>query len=374
MSAFEVRFGIDDALRAAWPDLVARAPANVFMDPDGLATVADSRFARTHILSVWETASARLLGVWALEERRITPIGPAYLSSPPHYYSFVGSPVIDRDRMDEVASALLDAIAKNPRLPKLLRLKYLDGDSPTQAPLMRAIVARGGQRLPAGVRTRPFASRESGLKRSGSTRKKLRQDWNRLSGLGNAVYTNERSEAATVAGFETFLQMEMASWKGKNGTALLSNATDAAFTRRFIAALARAGKASVALLKVDDKPVAAQVVLYCGSWAYTWKTAFSADYGRYSPGAVLVDKVAEELFAGDIDSIESMLAGRRLHGADVGRPPHHRRPARQPVAGPLFFIWAHRLSRPCTCGLEGDPQSPAVTRLVRRRQAGNVRR
>lgn len=305
MSAIDVSIGIDDRLRAAWPDLVARAPANVFMDPTGLAAVADSRFARTHVLSAWDRASKKLLGVWALEERRMTPLGPRYLSSPPHYYSFVGSPVIAGDRLDEVAAAFLNAIAADRRLPNVVRLKYLDGDSPVHGPLMRAIATHAGQAKAPSIRTRPFASRDSGIKRSGSTRKKLRQDWNRLSALGTTVYRNERTAAGAVAGFEIFLQMEMASWKGENGTALLCKAADAAFVRRFFAALAAEGKASVALLTVDGKPVAAQVLLYCGRWAYTWKIAFSVDYGRYSPGAVLVDKVAEDLFADEIDAIES---------------------------------------------------------------------
>jgi hypothetical protein len=52
----------------------------------------------------------------------------------------------------------------------------------------------------------------------------------------------------------------------------------------------------VALLRIDDKAIAAQVLLYSGSMAYTWKTAFDAAFARYSPGALLVDKVTDELF------------------------------------------------------------------------------
>jgi hypothetical protein len=40
--------------------------------------------------------------------------------------------------------------------------------------------------------------------------------------------------------------------------------------------------------------------------AYTWKTAFDAEYAKYSPGALLVDKATEELFsARGITAIES---------------------------------------------------------------------
>jgi hypothetical protein len=38
------------------------------------------------------------------------------------------------------------------------------------------------------------------------------------------------------------------------------------------------------------------VLLYSGDMAYTWKTAFDAEFAKYSPGALLVDKVTDELF------------------------------------------------------------------------------
>jgi len=55
--------------------------------------------------------------------------------------------------------------------------------------------------------------------------------------------------------------------------------------------------------------VAAQVLMYCGATAYTWKTAFSAKYGKYSPGALLIDRITDELFAGpDTLAINSCAA------------------------------------------------------------------
>ena len=106
--------------------------------------------------------------------------------------------------------------------------------------------------------------------------------------------------------FETFLAMEAQSWKGAQGTALLCDEDDAAFVRKLIANLAAQDAASVALLRVDGRAVAAQVLLYCGRTAYTWKTAFDAGFGKYSPGTLLVDRMTEELLSsGRIDAIES---------------------------------------------------------------------
>ena len=65
----------------------------------------------------------------------------------------------------------------------------------------------------------------------------------------------------------------------------------------------------MALLRVDGEAIAAQVLMYCGTTAYTWKTAFNAEYGKYSPGALLIDKITDELFAGpDVLAINSCAA------------------------------------------------------------------
>ena len=173
---------------------------------------------------------------------------------------------------------------------------------------------------------RPFVTREFGVKRSGSTRKKLRQDWNRLSALGAVDIVNERTPDAVREAFEVFLALEADSWKGAQGTALLCDEKDAGFVRRLVSGLAGQGDASVALLRVDGVAIAAQVLMYCGTMAYTWKTAFNSDYAKYSPGALLIDKVTEEIFATPgIDAIEFLLRGGKLHGPALDGTPQHGR-------------------------------------------------
>jgi CelD/BcsL family acetyltransferase involved in cellulose biosynthesis len=73
--------------------------------------------------------------------------------------------------------------------------------------------------------------------------------------------------------------------------------------------LAERGNASVALLRVDGRAIAAQVLMYCGTTAYTWKTAFSQEYARFSPGALLIDKITDDLFSSfEIAAIDSCSA------------------------------------------------------------------
>ena len=303
-----VHIGVPDpAMSEHFDALAKRAAPNVFMHPAALGAVATAGFAQVHVLQAWagDGAARKLVGFWALRERRIAPFWPRFLTSPPYDYAFVASPVVDPDFADAVLPAFLDAIANERKLPNVIKLKLLDADAATHRPMMAALTARRARVLKLAESPRPFLSCESERKRSGSTAKKLRQDWNRLSALGAADVVNDRTPAGACAAFEIFLDLELRSWKGASGTALLSHDEDAEFVRLFIANLSRRGCASVALLRLDGRPVAAQVLLYSGAMAYTWKTAFDAEFAKFSPGALLIDKVSDSLFAGGIAQFES---------------------------------------------------------------------
>lgn len=295
-------------IAASWAALVARAPANVFMHPAALQAAAATGFADIQMLLAWAQGASpqRLVGAWALQRMQITPLGPSFLAAPPYDYAFLSNPVVDPDFTESAVAAFFDAIERERSLPKVIRLRYLDGSADTYSAITSALAERGAQMLTLSERERPYVTKDFGLKKSGSTRKKLRQDWNRLSALGTVDIVNERTPAAVADAFETYLAMEAASWKGSRGTALLCDEEDALFTRRLIADLAAGGNASVALLRIDGRIIAAQVLLYCVSTAYTWKTAFDAEFSKFSPGALLVDKITEQLFAdGGVDAIES---------------------------------------------------------------------
>jgi CelD/BcsL family acetyltransferase involved in cellulose biosynthesis len=298
----------DQSVAGQWDALIRRAPGNVFMNPAALHAATATAFARIHVLLAWQATDGpdELVGVWALEERKIAPCWPAFLAAPPFNYAFLSNPVVDPAVAGDVMQAFFAALVRSPALPKVVRLRYLDADAETYASMRRALDIHGGQSLNLAERARPFASKTSGVKRSGSTRKKLRQDWNRLSALGSVDIVNDRTPSGVREAFETYLAMEAGSWKGAKGTALLCAKDDATFARRLIGDLADRQDASVALLRVGGHPIAAQVLLYCAPTAYTWKTAFDSNYAKYSPGALLVDKISEELFAsGGIAAIES---------------------------------------------------------------------
>jgi CelD/BcsL family acetyltransferase involved in cellulose biosynthesis len=301
----------DPSLAAAWDDLTRRASSNVFMNPVALHAACETRFAKVHMLLAWEegAGSRKLVGVWALQQREVAPFWPALLEAPPYTYAFLSSPVVDPAYVPAVVPAFLAAVAQHPSLPNVISLRDLDAESPSHAAIVRALAAHGRAPLKLSESKRPFATRELGIKRSGSTRKKLRQDWNRLCARGRVDVVNDRAPDQVRNAFEAFLALEFGSWKGAEGTAILCDNADAAFVRRLVGDLSQRRGASVALLRVDGRAIAAQVVMYCGPTAYTWKTAFDSDYAKYSPGALLIEKVTEELFATPgIEAIDSCSA------------------------------------------------------------------
>jgi CelD/BcsL family acetyltransferase involved in cellulose biosynthesis len=290
-----------------WNDLARRVQPNVFLHPAALQTARETGFAKLLTLLAFDESVTprRLVGVWALQIKMLLPLIAVILVAPAYEYAFLSCPLIDPALRSEVIEAFFAAIAKEGRLPKVLRLSYLDGGSETYAAILKAL-ARGRKGLTLAARDRPVAFRDSSMKRSGSTRKKLRQDWNRLSAFGTVEIVNDRDPERVAQTFEGFLAMEAASWKGANGTALLSKAKDAAFARRLIGDLAAASSASVAVMSLNGRPIACQVLLYSGTTAYTWKTAFDSEFANFSPGSVLVDRITEQLFAsGEIESIEA---------------------------------------------------------------------
>lgn len=294
-----------------WDDLVRRASSNVFMNPAALQAVSDTGFAKILTMLAWEEGAGprRLVGAWALQLRKAAPLLPAVLEALPYNYAFLSSPVVDPAFADEAIPAFFAAIEDSAELPKVVSLNSFDAEYPSHAAMMKMFSRRGIEPLLLAETARPFVTREFGVKKSGSTRKKLRQDWNRLSSLGAVDVLNSRNPKDVAQAFETFLAMEKASWKGEQGTALLSDSHDAVFVRRLLHNLAARGDASVALLRVDGAAIAAQVLMYGGSTAYTWKTAYDARFSKYSPGTLLVDRITEELFAGpDIQAINSCAA------------------------------------------------------------------
>ena len=125
------------ALLQGWEELAERAAPNVFMHPATLTAAHAGGFADISILAATDSASSRLVGLWALQTKRVASIWPTFLSGPPYPYAFVSNPVADAERVEEVTAALLDAISTHAILPHVLRLHHLDADCATYPALLQ---------------------------------------------------------------------------------------------------------------------------------------------------------------------------------------------------------------------------------------------
>src|SRR5882762_5826364 len=132
----------DSDIGPEWDDLVLRASSNVFMNPAALRAASETKFADLRRLLAWERRvdGRKLVGVWALQMRKVAPFWPAVLEALPYDYAFVSSPVIDPLYVDEVVPALFAAI-ENSGLPTILTLQSLDAECPGYPAMMKAFAA-----------------------------------------------------------------------------------------------------------------------------------------------------------------------------------------------------------------------------------------
>jgi len=291
-----------------WRDLTQRADvANVFMHPallcEAIAAYPDRNISA---LLAWQDEPARLVGIWAFSS------GRALLSAPTTPNAYLATPVIDRDCLEPVVDGFLNFIAANANLPSIIALDTMDADTATFAALTRVVATRRGALHMFSRTQRPKLASDLDAKAyfeqamSASSRKKLRQHRRRLGEKGALESSTVNEADAVRRAFENFLVLEASGWKGRQGTALLSDPADAAFTRAMIAALAAQGQAEIHSLALDGRPVSMQVLLRAGRTAFTWKTAYDEALHDFSPGTLLFEDYTARLLADkDIDSVDS---------------------------------------------------------------------
>ncbi|HXD47056.1 MAG TPA: GNAT family N-acetyltransferase [Pseudolabrys sp.] len=289
-----------------WRDLASRADAaNVFLNP-ALLAAAIAAYPERNIVVLLAWQDARLAGVWAFAQGRMR------LSAPAMPNAYLATPAIDRDCLEPVIDALLSYIDADPALPNIVALDAMGAGTATYAALARVIAARRGALSVFGRSQRPMLASDLDAKAyfeqamSASSRKKLRQHRRRLGEKGALESVLVTAPDAVVRAYEDFLALEASGWKGRQGTALASDAADAQFTRAMIAALAARGEAEIHSLTLDGRPVSMQVVLRAGRTAFTWKTCYDEALHDYSPGTLLFEDYSARLLADDnVDAVDS---------------------------------------------------------------------
>ena len=250
---------------------------------------------------------------------------PLLVSADP--YHALCTPLLDRDRADQAAAALLREARALGQRALILRNVTLDGAA------MKAFTAaleRDGlqpHRLNGQARACLDATREAeGLLREALGAKKLkelRRQRNRLAEHGEVSFKVARSAAEVAQALEIFLVLEASGWKAQRGTALIQNGGDADFIRRAAPALAERGQCEIVTLRAGPTPVAAAIVVRHQDRAFYFKLGIDESFAKFSPGVQLT-----------LDLTRHLCADPAITMADSTADPDH------PMIDP---IWRGRL-------------------------------
>lgn len=118
-------------------------------------------------------------------------------------------------------------------------------------------------------------------------RKEYARLWRRLEELGTLQFDARRCEPDDSA-IQHFLALEKSGWKGKQGTSLLSNPAEQAFSKRMFANAANDGLLYLYQLTLNNTPVASLTALRSGDHLYLFKIGFDESYAHFSPGVLLL--------------------------------------------------------------------------------------
>ncbi len=312
----EAFFEVADILsvpQAAWADLAARSvEANAFYHPAWARAVA--RHVKGQVgmraLLAWDGArKRRLLGLMLVAPawnglRLPLPVFVGWYA-----YAPLTTPLLDRDRPDAAAAALMKG-AREAGAQALL-LPALAQDGPVAAALLRAAepFAVTPRIFNAHVRARLDARQggDDALASLGPKKlKELRRQRNRLGDTGEVEFRIAAPGAEAQAALDQFLALEAAGWKGAAGTALAAKQGDVAFMKEALPAMVRDGAAQIVTLTSGDKVVAAGVVLRHARRAYFFKIAYDEGFAKTSPGVQLTLDITRALCADEaIDSVDS---------------------------------------------------------------------
>ena len=138
-----------------------------------------------------------------------------------------------------------------------------------------------------------------------------RQDYRRarrgLERLGKVeIDIRSPAEADLEAALGEAMQVEAASWKGRGGSAMLTNPRLSGFFRQLAQRLARQGQLRLCFLRLDGVPIAMQIgAVHGGRW-WVLKIGYDERWAEHSPGIQLMWEVLRGAFEQQLSSFEML--------------------------------------------------------------------
>lgn len=305
LTAAELRVaGLDPVALERWRELAeAAADPNPFFEPDFVVPASELLPAGPDRLLV-VADSRRWLGCIPLARARVRHLTRVAAAGEVDY-GFLDTPLLAADAPPQAGDLLVNAIADRAGAP--LTFQRLATTGPFYEALERG-VERGTL---CEVEREDF---ERALLRRGDDdptahlgshhRRELRRMGRRLAEeLGGQLACEDR--AGDPRAIESFLEIERAGWKGREGTAMASDERSAEFMRRVCAGFHARGRLEVLTLGAAGRHAAVKVNLLAPGCSFAFKIAFDERCASYSPGIQLEVENAVRFAAGDLDWMDS---------------------------------------------------------------------
>lgn len=273
----------------AWERLAERAAEpNPFFEPGFAASAAKALGAREARLLVAEGDHGEWIGCMPVKPLPRRSLRLAF-GTWNHSYSFLGTPLVDRDRVHEYVAALVE-FAERRDTGRFLVLRDVD-EGPFLAALRRAVGAsdaagityeRSFERAAVERRSEQnFTSilKPSRLRRLDRRRRKLEQAVD-----GDLRFRDLRCADGAV---ETFLELEASGWKGEEGTAMACDPRSAEFFAEMCAWFDQRDRLHVRAMQGDGKTIVMICNVASGNALFSFKTAFDEEFRQYAPGLLL---------------------------------------------------------------------------------------
>jgi CelD/BcsL family acetyltransferase involved in cellulose biosynthesis len=211
-------------------------------------------------------------------------------------------------RDHDALTALCEALVRTGR-PVVLQRIEADG---VLAQAFEAAARGRGQLLRFNASGAPFVNITSSWQQYfQSLSSRRRQDYRRarraLERLGKIEVEIRAPDAAAVeAGMAEAMQVEAASWKGREGSAMLTNPRLSGFFLQLAAYLASRGQLQLCFLRLNGAAIAMQIAAVHGNRWWVLKIGYDERWAEHSPGIQLMWDVLREAFERRLASFEML--------------------------------------------------------------------
>lgn len=220
-----------------------------------------------------------------------------------HEYAPLAAPLVDRRHAAGCLRAVLDWVAEAWPAPALVEFPALPTETAFFGVLVQFLRASGTEHALVDWWTRPLfrpaadADRFVARALSGRTRKHFASYGRRLAERGDLAYAEWTRATPLEPWIDEFVALELAGWKGREGTAFGSSPGHRAFFAATVAGAAERDRLLMVALRLDGRALAMQVNLLGAPGAWGFKTAFDEGFAAQSPGLLLQVECTRRLHA-----------------------------------------------------------------------------